>query len=329
MEMHQLRYAVAVADAGNFTRAAERSHVTQPTLSQQILNLEAEIGHKLFHRLGRKAVLTEAGAVFLERARRILFEAENAAKELSDHPSLDRRITVGALPTVAPYLLLPLIAHFRKSHPNLTIHVREDFRRDLVRAVVEGELDLAIVSLPVKDPRLSIEPLMTEPLLLVVGKDHPFASRSEITLQDIAEETFVTMGDSSSLAGQIRGFFGDHNIEPKVGYRCAQVATLKAFVAMGAGISILPLVDRMPEDTDSLVYLRLAGTAPTRQLAVIRHLQRYQSRGAEQFLGLLRDYVAEKHTQHPFGETAPAPAPTPPPPAAKAARPRPHTPRKT
>lgn len=304
MEMHQLRYAVAVADAGNFTRASERCNVTQPTLSQQVINLESEIGHKLFHRLGRKAVLTEAGAVFLERARRILFEAENAAKELSDHPSLDRRITVGAVPTVAPYLLLPLIAHFRKSHPNLTIHVREDFRIDLVRAVIEGELDLAIVSLPVKDPRLSIEPLMTEPLLLVVGKDHPFASRSEIGLQDIAQETFVTMGDSSSLAGQIRGFFGDHNIEPKVGYRCAQVATLKALVAMGAGISILPLVDRMPDDT-SLVYLRLADSAPTRQLAVIRHLQRYQSRGAEQFLRLLRDYVAEKHTQHPFEASAP------------------------
>ncbi len=309
MEMQQLRYAVAVADAGNFTRAAERCNVTQPTLSQQILNLESEVGHKLFHRLGRKAVLTEAGAVFLERARRILFEAENAAKELSDHPSLDRRITVGALPTVAPYLILPLIAHIRKSHPNLSIHVREDFRRDLVRAVAEGELDLAIVSLPVKDPRLSIEPLMTEPLLLVVGKDHPFANRAEIGLQDIVEETFVTMGDSSSLAGQIRGFFGDHNIEPKVGYRCAQVATLKAFVAMGVGISILPLVDRMPEDTESLVYLRLAETAPTRELAVIRHLQRYQSRGAEQFLAILRDYVAEKHTQHPFDGSTPPPSP--------------------
>src|SRR5437016_12838053 len=103
MELHQLRYFVAVAETGNFTRAAERSHVSQPSLSQQILKLESEVGHKLFHRLGRKAVLTEAGAVFLERARRILFEVENASKELSDHPALDRRIVVGAIPTVAPY----------------------------------------------------------------------------------------------------------------------------------------------------------------------------------------------------------------------------------
>ena len=295
MELHQLRYAVAVADTGNFTRAAEKTHVTQPSLSQQILNLEREIGHKLFHRLGRKAVLTEAGAVFLERARRILFEIENASKELSDHPALDRRITIGAIPTVAPYLLVPLIARCRKEHPNLTIHLREDFRSDLVRAVADGDLDLAIVSHPVKDHRLSIEPLMTEPLLLIVGKHHPFASRTEISVADLAEETFVTMGDSSTLAGQIRSFFGDHNFAPRIGYRCAQVATLKAFVAMGAGISILPQVDRLPEDGDTLTYLRLAGSAPKRELVLVRHLQRYQSRGAEQFLGILREHIRTHH----------------------------------
>src|SRR6266853_1514600 len=158
MELNQLRYAVAVAEASNFTRAAERSHVSQPSLSQQILNLEREVGHKLFHRLGRKAVLTEAGKTFLERARRILFEVENATKELSDHPSLGRRITVGAVQTVMPYLITPFIAECRKRQPNLQIDAREDFRNDLVRAVIEGELDLAVVPLPVKDHRISLEP---------------------------------------------------------------------------------------------------------------------------------------------------------------------------
>jgi LysR family hydrogen peroxide-inducible transcriptional activator len=291
MELNQLRYTVAVADTGNFTRAAERAHVTQPSLSQQILNLEKEIGHKLFHRLGRKAVVTEAGVVFLERARRILFEVENASRELSDHPSLDRTITVGAIPTVAPYLLVPLIAECRRELPNLTIHVREDFRSDLVRAVIEGDLDLALVSLPVKDHRISIEPVMTERLLLIVAKGHPFAGRAEITVNDLAEETFVTMSDSSTLAAQIHAFFGDNHFVPKIGYRCAQVATLKAFVAMGVGISILPEVDQLPGDRDSLVYMRLSGSAPSRSLVVIRHLQRYQSRGAEQFLQQLRTYI--------------------------------------
>lgn len=297
MELHQLRYAVAVADTGNFTRAAERCHVTQPTLSQQILNLEKEVGHKLFHRLGRKAVLTEAGAVFLERARRIVFEVENATKELSDDPALDRRITVGAIQTIAPYLLLPLIERCRRELPNLQIDLVEDFRADLVRAVVEGELDLAIVTLPVKDPRVSIEPLMTEPLLLVVGQHHRFSSLKEISIDDLADETFVTMGESSTLSAQIRSFFGGHNFEPKVGYRCAQVGTLKALVGMGLAISILPEVDREPRDKETLIYLRLTGTAPTREVVVIRHLQRYQSRGVQQFLGLLRDHVRSKSAE--------------------------------
>lgn len=291
MELHQLRYFVAVAETENFTRGAARANVSQPSLSQQIMKLESEVGHKLFHRLGRKAVLTEAGVAFLERARRILFEVENAAKELGDHPSLGRRITVGAVQTVMPYLLTPLIAALRESHPNLLINAQEDFRANLVRGVVEGDLDLAIVPTPVKDFRISVEPLLTEPLLLLVGKRHPIASRSEISISDLAEETFISLGDSSALAAQVRTFFGDQKFQPRIGFRCAQVATLKLFVSMGLGISLLPQLARLPDDRDSLTYLRITGSEPTRELVVIRHLQRYQSRGAEQFLTLLRQHI--------------------------------------
>lgn len=293
MELHQLRYVLAVADTGNFTRAAAKSNITQPSLSQQIINLEREVGHKLFHRLGRKAVLTEAGSTFIERARRILFEVDNATKELSDSPALGRRITVGAIPTVAPYLLPPLLAQCRERHPNLEVHVREDFRSHLVRAVVDGDLDFAIGALPMKDARISIEPLLTEPLLLVVGKQHPLASSPRVTVPDLEGETFVMLGTSSSLAAQVQNFCGDHHFEPRIGYRCAQVTTVKAFVAQGLGISILPRVAQSPDDAGSLVYIELASGTPTRELAVIRHLQRYQSRGAEQFLALLREMAAK------------------------------------
>ena len=297
MEFHQLRYFVAVAETENFTRAAQRSNISQPSLSQQILKLEGEVGHKLFHRLGRRAVLTEAGAAFLERARRILFEVENAAKELGDHPSLGRRMTVGAVQTVMPYLVTPLIATLRESHPNLLIDAREDFRAKLVQGVVEGELDLAIVPLPVKEHRISVEPLLSEPLLLVVGRNHPIAARTEISINDLAEETFISLGDSSALAAQIRTFFGDQKFQPRIAFRCAQVATLKLFVSTGLGISLLPQLARTPDDRDTLIYLRLTGSVPTRDLAVIRHLQRYQSRGAEQFLSLLRTHVRD-HLEH-------------------------------
>jgi len=291
MELHQLRYFVAVAETGNFTRASERSNVTQPSLSQQIINLEQELSHKLFHRLGRKAVLTEAGSVFLERARRILFEVDDSTRELQDSPGLERKITVGAITTLAPYLMPQLLALCRTRLPHLQVNLREDFRPDLTKAVLDGELDLAIVSLPVKDPRISVEPLFDETLLLVVGKPHPLASKPEVTTEDLVDQTFVLLGSGSSLAGQIRRFCGDHNFEPKIGYHCAQVATVKALVALGVGISILPQVAVAAEDRSRIIVKNFADRIPTRQIGVIRHMQRYQSLGAEQFIGLLREHV--------------------------------------
>lgn len=236
-------------------------------------------------------MLTEAGTAFLDRAKRILFEVENAAKELGDHPNLGRRITVGAVQTVMPYLITPLITELKGLQNNLLVNAQEDFRGNLIRAVVEGELDLAVVPLPVKDHRIAIEPLLTEPLLLVVAKNHAIASRTAISVNDLADETFVSLGDSSSLATQIRAFFGDQKFQPRIGYRCAQVATLKQFVASGLGISLLPELARQPDDRDTLTYLRLTHSELTRELVVIRHLQRYQSRGVEQFLSHLRQSV--------------------------------------
>ncbi len=293
MELPQLRSFLAVVETESFTRAATQVNLSQPALSQQIMNLEKTLGHRLLHRLGKRAVPTEAGQVLLERARRILREVEDAGRELGDQSGLERRIAVGAVQTVMPFLLTGLITDCRRTHPHLHIDAREDFRADLVTAVVEGELDLAVVPNPVREPRVATEMLLREPLLLVVGRGHPFAARKEIEVEDLAAETFVSLGDASALATQIRAFFGDRHLQPRFGYQCAQVATLKRWVAAGMGISLLPRLARQPEDTDQLVYLRLAGSDLQRELVVIRHLQRYRSRGAEQFLGALRQHVAD------------------------------------
>jgi LysR family hydrogen peroxide-inducible transcriptional activator len=289
MELSQLRYVLAVAESGNFTRAAARSQIAQPSLSQQIMKLERELGHRIFHRLGRKAVLTEAGKVFIERARRILFEVEDATKELSDSPSLERRITVGAIQTLAPYVLPNLITRCRKQFPNLQINIREDFKQTLINALLAGELDLALTAAPVVHASIQVEVLWKEPLVLAVPKGHPLAAKARVTGADLTQETFILMGSSSSLTDHIRQFCGDYHFEPKMGSRCAQVATVKALVGIGAGISILPSESRAPEDSESLVYISLADAEPAREIAVLRHMQRYQSRGAEQFLTVLRE----------------------------------------
>ena len=289
MELSQLRYVAAVADTGNFTRAAARSNITQPSLSQQIIKLERELGHKLFHRLGRRAVLTEAGIVFLERARRILFEVEGATKQLEDHPSLERKITVGAISTLAPFILPKLIERCRSRFPNLQVNIREDFKTTLLREMLEGGLDLALVAGPVTDPNIHVEVLFKETLMLVVQKGHPLAAKPRVVGADLAGETFILLGSSSSLAAQVRRFCGENNFEPRIGSRCSQLATVKALVGIGAGISILPRGARLAEDRDSLVYIALADAEPVREVVVLRHMQRYQTRGAEQFLSLLRE----------------------------------------
>lgn len=291
MELYQLRSLLAVAETANFTRASARLNITQPALSQQIINLEKELGHKLLHRLGRRAVLTEPGRMFAERARRIILEADNATKEIRDHPGSEGRIHVGAIPSVAPYMLPPLIAQARLEYPNLEIYAREDFRSDLVQGVSEGSLDVAVVSTPVKDTSLLIEPFIREPLLLVAAKDHPIVRRKKIKAADLADETFVMLGSSSSLSEQVRQFCGNHQFEPRIGYRCAQLATVKSLVALGAGISILPRVTQSSKDNDTLAYLHLADSNPERELVIIRHLQSYQSRGVTQFLSMLKNGV--------------------------------------
>jgi len=288
MELYQLRSFIAVAETGNFTRAAAQLHITQPALSQQVINLEKELEHKLLHRLGRRAVLTDAGKTFIERARRILLEADNATKEIRDNPHAESRITVGAIPSVAPYILPALIAQARIEHPHLQIQAREDFRSDLVQGVLDGSLDLAVVATPVQAPALAVEPLLREPLLLAVGREHRFRQKRRIRAADLAEETFVMLGSASSLTEQVRQFCGDHQFEPRIGYRCAQLATVKSLVALGAGIAILPRIARSSKDDGLLEYLRLADTKPERELVIIRHLQSYQSRGMTQFLGMLR-----------------------------------------
>jgi LysR family hydrogen peroxide-inducible transcriptional activator len=291
MELQQLRYVLAVADTGNFTRASERSNVSQPSLSQQIINLEKELGHKLFHRLGRRAVPTEAGFVFIERARRILIEVGDAAREMKDSHAIDRTIKVGAIPTLAANLFPPLLALARKRFPQLLIQVQEDFRDELIQGVLEGVLDVAIVSLPVKEPQLSIETIFTESLLLVLGKNHPLAARPKIIVDDIKSEKFIMLGSASTLTQEIQRFCGDNQFEPAIASRCAQIATVKALVAIGVGISILPQATITPEDRSSLICRALSGRSPTREIGVIRHQLRYQSRGAEQFLSLLREHT--------------------------------------
>lgn len=289
MELTQLRYVLAIAESGNFSRAALTSNVTQPSLSQQIAKLEKELGHKLFHRLGRKAVATEAGEILIERARKILFEVDNVGQEIRDNPDVQRTISVGAIPTVAPYVLPGIIKRCQTQLPNLRINTEEALRTKLIRDVTNGRLDMAILARPVEEPQLAVETIFTESLVLAVGRRHPLASKRKFSAKDLADETFIMLGESSTLTQQVQTYFGTHQFRPHIGHTCAQVETLKDLVALNLGVTLLPRLAQSPDDHSRLIYRELSGRTPSREIAVVRHLQRYQTSGATAFLGLLRE----------------------------------------
>lgn len=303
MEIYQLRYFVAVAETGSFTKAATRSFVSQPSLSQQIANLEEELGQTLFHRLGRSIALTEAGHDLLERARRILAEADNAIREIKESAAAGHRVSAGAIQTVAHFFFPAVLAYCRANDIRLKLRSYENFRPRLVTAVLEGEMDLALVSTPVSEPRLTQVPLFTEPLLLAVSADHPLARADQVGIPDLKEENFILMGEGSSLSDQVRRLSGDYEFEPRIAHRCAQIATVKSLTAMGLGVSILPRSARTANDPEGLVYRKFTGATPTRDIVAIHHYRRHLGKGAQLFLDAARAVVGPLHnavTTPPF-----------------------------
>ena len=181
MELHQLRYFAAVADLGSFTRAAERCLVAQPSLSQQIIKLERELGQPLFERLGRKVRMTDAGRVLYDQAVSVLTTVDDAKRRVAEvGDSGSGRIAIGVIPTVAPYLLPPLLQRFREHFQHAEITVYENLTRHTIDACLEGELDVALVALPIDEEMLQVEPLFGEELLLAMSPDHPLAKQARI-----------------------------------------------------------------------------------------------------------------------------------------------------
>jgi LysR family hydrogen peroxide-inducible transcriptional activator len=291
MELYQLRYFLAVAETGNFTKAAIRSSISQPSLSQQILNLEEEFNQKLFHRMGRRAVLTEAGKTLVDGARRILIEAEQTIGELKNDPVLGPKVLVGAIPTVAPFFLPAILAYCRANALPLTLQTQEDFSRPLVEMLLEGKLDWALLSLPLNEPQLQIEKLYSEPLWLAVGAGHRLATTPTISFADLRDETFIMLGDASTVASQTQHFCGDNDFEPRIGHRCGQLATVKSFTALGLGISVLPQSARSANDPEGLVFRKFTGSAPSRDIALVRHRHRHLGLGANLFASAARAVV--------------------------------------
>lgn len=278
MELHQLRYFTSVVEAGSFTKAAQLCHVAQPSLSLQIQHLEEELGHRLFDRLGRGVRLTNAGRKFYRRAIGILSSVAEARDALQDPSTLEEGpIRIGAIPTVAPYLLPRLVRVLTRRYKRAEVMVQEDFTEKLVEACVAGEVDLGIVALPIDDERVAVERLFAEQLLVAMAAGHPLAKKRGITLDELTRQRFVLLSEIHCLGAQIVRFCERQGCMPALTCRTAQLMTVQELVAMGHGVSLVPEMAARAYRHKLLHYRPVRGARPERTLAMIWHRHRYMS----------------------------------------------------
>jgi LysR family hydrogen peroxide-inducible transcriptional activator len=284
MEIHQLRYFVAVAEEGNFSRAAAKVRVAQPSLSQQIRKLEAEIGQPLFDRLPRSVVLTEAGRCLLDYARQILAsigDARRCVDELKGTIAGD--VAVGAIPTIAPYVLPELVVTFQKHYPDVTLHIVEDVTAVITRRVEAGELDVALASTCQRTPTLRVERLGEEPLLALVPEGHALAKQTMITLDDLKSQRFLLLHEMHCLSQQVHHLLESRRLDPEVALAGSQLSTIANMVAAGIGVSIVPNMMIKHQATPGCVSLPFAPPIPERELNFLHNPLRFQSKAAAAF----------------------------------------------
>ena len=241
VQLHQLRYVVTVAEEGRFTRAAARLHVAQPSISSAVAALEGELGAPLFHRQRNAVTLTGAGEVFLPWARQVLADCEAGAAAVRDLLGLQRgRLVLGATPSLTTNLLPHVLAAFHTDHPGVELMVHEAGSQELVDRLGKGEMDLAVVILPVDRPWVQATALLEEELVLAVDRAHPLAGRRTIRVGDLEEVPLVMFKDGYDLKEATLQACRDAGFTPVMAMQGLEMDGALALAAAGMGAAVVP-----------------------------------------------------------------------------------------
>lgn len=269
MQFQQLHYFVAVAEARHFTRAAEKVHVSQPSLSQQIRALEKELGAELFSRARGNITLTDAGEALLPLARRILADADTARIEVQELARLRRgRIRLGATPSVCTGLLPQVLRAFHDRHPGIQLLVEESGSHDLVRALARGALDLALVVLPLPGPApalTTVEVLRED--LVVVSSPRARALGATVRIADLAGERLVMFRHGYDLRELTVAACRAEGFEPEFAVEGGEMDAVLGFVRAGLGVAVVPRMVAERSGSD-LRVTPLAGPSLHRTIAL-------------------------------------------------------------
>ena len=292
IELRHLRYFIAVADELHFGRAAERLHISQPPLSQQIQALEAHVGAALFYRSNRSVRLTQAGQVFLAEARQILQRVDEASAQAARiHRGESGNLTLG-LTSSAPFLrrVSSTLHGFRLTYPDVNIRIEQLNSKQQIEPLLEGKLDLGMMRNGELPPELEHHLILTEPLIAVVHKDHPLnmLAEGELTFQHLADQPFVFFSKDvgTSLYDDILGQLKAQGITPFITQEVGEPLTIIGLVAAGLGISILP-ASYLRIQVEGVRYLRFGNLHGTTQLWLVNHATRPLTAATRAFMALL------------------------------------------
>jgi LysR family transcriptional regulator, hydrogen peroxide-inducible genes activator len=268
--LRQIRYFDALARHLNFGRAAAECAVTQPALSMQIADFEAKLGVTLVDRTRQRTALTEAGERALKRVQRILGEIHDFAEEAQSHRQrLNGLLKLGVIPSVAPYLLPRLLPHFRRAHPELQLHLRETLTRSLVSELLDGQLDLLLLALPLEEIGVETLPLFEDTFLLAVPQDHPAEKIPAKVEEIIARENLLLLEEGHCLREQALRYCSLRQNQALNTLGVSNISTIVQMVSNGYGVTLLPELAASVELQHSNVTLvQFAPPAPHRVIGL-------------------------------------------------------------
>jgi DNA-binding transcriptional LysR family regulator len=302
MELRQLRYLVALADEQSFTRAAEREHIAQPALSQQIQKLEQELGIPLVERTTRRVQITDAGNLLVARARRVLTELESARQELDRVRGIQTgHVVVGAMNTMGPVDITLVLGRFHQLHPHVELVVRESNSDELAEMLRVDALDLAFLSVTerVESHGLALHQILMEELIVVLPNDHPLAGQEEIRMVELSREDFISYREGARLRELLDGAAADAGFEPRIILESNESRRIRRLVARGLGIAILPRSHAVGT-SDAIATARLVEPSLARDITIAWRAGRRLPPAVAEFLSLARETFPPGYERDPM-----------------------------
>jgi DNA-binding transcriptional LysR family regulator len=293
VQIGHLRCFLAVAERRHFTRAARELGLAQPSVSAQVRRLESELGSELFHRMKGNVTLTPAGEALLPFARRILTDVDAASSELRESGVQVRgRLSIGATPSLAATLVPPVLARFHSAYPAVDLVLREAGSGDLVTALEEGALDVALVILPVRHDVLETQPLLREELVLALARTHPLAKRRTISVADLRDVPLVMFREGYDLRNATEAACRAAGFAPTFAVEGGEMDGVLRLTAAGLGAAIVPSL--VVEPRGPLHAVRIAQSALTRTIGLAHRRDRRLSRAAQELVETVRALVRDR-----------------------------------